>query len=148
MPPDVRTPRVTFAAPYCDDLLVEAALAVRPAERVTPWRYKPLIEEAMRGVVPEAVRHRTTKAHAALEEETGLRRHRSALLALWEDSRLSELGLVDVVALRDWCVRPLAADLESALLHPTVGCEVWLRARERNRGPLRPAKTDTGGVTA
>ncbi|MFI9344019.1 asparagine synthase-related protein [Streptomyces sp. NPDC052773] len=139
---------VTFAAPYYDDLLVEAALSVRPAERVTPWRYKPLIEEAMRGVVPEAVRHRTTKAHAALEEETGLRRHRSALLALWEDSRLSELGLVDVVALRDWCVRPLAADLESALLHPTVGCEVWLRARERTRGPLRPAKTDTGGITA
>jgi asparagine synthase (glutamine-hydrolysing) len=139
---------VTFAAPYYDDLLVEAALAVRPGERVTPWRYKPLIEEAMRGVVPETVRHRTTKAHAAFEEETGLRRHRSALLALWEDSRLRDLGLVDVAALRDWCVRPLAADLESALLHPTVGCEVWLRARERGRGPLRPAETDTGGITA
>ncbi|MGV9224951.1 asparagine synthase-related protein [Streptomyces albogriseolus] len=139
---------VTFAAPYYDDLLVEAALAVRPQERVTPWRYKPLIEEAMRGVVPDSVRHRTTKAHAALEEETGLRRHRFALLALWEDSRLRELGLVDEAALRDWCVRPLAADLESALLHPTVGCEVWLRTRERRRGPLRPAHTDTGGITA
>ncbi|MFI9150355.1 asparagine synthase-related protein [Streptomyces sp. NPDC053367] len=139
---------VDFAAPYYDDPLVEAALAVRPQERVTPWRYKPLIEEAMRGVVPEASLHRTTKAHAAFEEETGLRRHRSALLALWEDSRLRELGLVDVAALRDWCLRPLAADLESALLHPTVGCEVWLRARERQRGPLRPTTTDTGGITA
>lgn len=139
---------ITFAAPYYDDLLVEAALAVRPQDRVTPWRYKPLIEEAMRGVVPEASRSRTTKAHAAFEEETGLRRHRAALLALWEDSRLRELGLVDVAALRDWCLRPLAADLESALLHPTVGCEVWLRARERHRGPLGPTETDTGGITA
>lgn len=102
----------------------------------------------MRGIVPEAVRLRTTKAHAAFEEETGLRRHRSALLALWEDSRLSGLGLVDVAALRDWCLRPLAADLESALLHPTVGCEVWLRTRERNHGPVRPTRTDTGGITA
>ncbi|GGT01029.1 asparagine synthase [Streptomyces chromofuscus] len=139
---------VTFAAPYYDDLLVEAALAVRPQDRVTPWRYKPLIEQAMRGVVPEASRHRTTKAHAAFEEETGLRRHRTALLALWEDSRLSELGLVDVPALRDWCMRPLAADLESALLHPTVGCEVWLRTRERHRDPLQPTETDMGGITA
>ncbi|GAA3502753.1 hypothetical protein GCM10019016_098620 [Streptomyces prasinosporus] len=139
---------VTFAAPYYDDLLVEAALAVRPQDRVTPRRYKPLIEEAMRGIVPEASRRRTTKAHAAFEEETGLRRHRSSLLALWEDSRLRELGLVDVAALRDWCRRPLAADLESALLHPTVGCEVWLRARERTRGPVRPTHIDTGGITA
>ncbi|MFJ8085543.1 asparagine synthase-related protein [Streptomyces sp. NPDC096205] len=139
---------VTFAAPYYDDQLVEAALAVRPRDRVTPWQYKPLIAEAMRGVVPDASRHRTTKAHAAFEEETGLRRHRSSLLALWEESRLHELGLVDVAALRDWCLRPLAADLESALLHPTVGCEVWLRTRERNSSPLLPAKTDMGGLTA
>jgi asparagine synthase (glutamine-hydrolysing) len=52
-----------------------------------------------------------------------------------------------VAALRDWCLRPLAADLESALLHPTVGCEVWLRARERTRGPVGPTVTDTGGIT-
>jgi asparagine synthase (glutamine-hydrolysing) len=139
---------VTFTAPYYDDLLVEAALAVRPQDRVTPWRYKPLLEEAMRGIVPEAVRRRTTKAHAAYEEETGLRRHRAALLALWEDSRLAELGLVDVAALREWSLRPLAADLESALLHPTVGCEVWLRTRERDHGPMGPVATDSGGITA
>lgn len=124
---------ITFTAPYYDDRLIGAALAVRPGERVTPWRYKPLIAEAARGVVPDASRERTTKAHAALEEETGLRRHRAALLALCEDSRLARLGLVDPTALRQWCVRPLPADLESALLHPTVGCEVWLRSREEPR---------------
>ncbi|MFJ3224840.1 asparagine synthase-related protein [Streptomyces sp. NPDC086783] len=132
----------TFASPYYDDALVEVALAVRPEERVTPWRYKPLIEEAMRGVVPETSRHRTTKAHAAFEEETGLRRHRASLLALWEDSRLDRLGLVDVDALRAWCLRPLAADLECALLHPTVGCEVWLRSRESRRSGEAPRSGD------
>jgi asparagine synthase (glutamine-hydrolysing) len=119
-----------FAAPYYDDRVVEAGLAVRPEERVTPWRYKPLIVEAMRGVVPEVSRSRATRANATLEEEVGMRRHRAALLALWEDSRLARLGLVDARALREWCARPGAAELENAWLHPSVACEVWLRSRE------------------
>src|SRR5215211_610119 len=44
---------VTLAAPYHDDRVIEAGLAVRPQERITPWRYKPLIIEAMGGIVPE-----------------------------------------------------------------------------------------------
>ena len=43
---------IALAAPYYDDRVVEAGLAVRAEDRVTPWRYKPLIVEAMRGVVP------------------------------------------------------------------------------------------------
>ncbi|GHA07071.1 hypothetical protein GCM10010389_53090 [Streptomyces echinoruber] len=125
-----------FACPFYDDRVVEAGLAVRPEERVTPWRYKPLIVEAMRGVVPEAGRTRATKANATLEEEVGLRRHRRALLALCEDSRLARLGLVDAKAWRAWCDGPVSAELENVLLHPTVGCEVWLRGREAL--PRRP----------
>ncbi len=124
---------IAFTAPYYDDRLVEIALAVRHGERATPWRYKPLITEATRGVVPEVSRGRTTKAHAALEEETGLRTHRPSLLALCENPRLARLGLIDPDTLRQWRLRPLAADMESALLHPTVGCEVWLRSSEKPR---------------
>lgn len=119
-----------FASPFYDDRVIEAGLAVRPAERVTPWRYKPLIVEAMRGVVPEASRTRATKANATMEEEVGLRRHREALLALCEDSRLAKWGLIDAQAWRAWCSGPVSAELENVLLHPTVGCEVWLRTRE------------------
>ncbi|MGV4982777.1 asparagine synthase-related protein [Streptomyces sp. NRAIS4] len=121
---------ILFASPFYDDRVVETGLAVRPEERVTPWRYKPLVVEAMRGVVPEASRTRATKANATLEEEVGLRRHREALLALCEDSRLAGLGLIDADAWRTWCSGPVSAELENVLLHPTVGCEVWLRTRE------------------
>jgi len=121
---------VVCSAPYHDDRVVEACLAVRPWERITPYRYKPLVVEAMRGIVPEESRTRSTKANATLEGEVGLRRHRDRLLALCEESRLGQLGLVDVPLLREWCARPLSADLESDLLHPTVACEVWLRSRE------------------
>ncbi|AQT70521.1 lasso peptide isopeptide bond-forming cyclase [Streptomyces sp. fd1-xmd] len=129
---------VTVAAPYYDDRVIEAALAVRPQERITPWRYKPLIVEAMRGVVPEASRARGTKANATFEEEEGLRRHRAALLALCEESRLARMGLVDVEALREWCLGPLSAETGSYLLHPTVACEVWLRSRETAPPRTRP----------
>ncbi|MFJ8695128.1 lasso peptide isopeptide bond-forming cyclase [Streptomyces roseolilacinus] len=127
---------VTVSAPYYDARVIEAALAVRPQERITPWRYKPLIVEAMRGIVPEAVRARGTKANATLEEEAGLREHRPALLALCEESRLARLGLVDERVLREWCRRALSAETESYLLHPTVACEVWLRSRETTPRPV------------
>ncbi|MFI9228038.1 lasso peptide isopeptide bond-forming cyclase [Streptomyces rimosus] len=129
---------ITVAAPYYDDRVIEACLAVRTPDRITPWRYKPLIVEAMRGIVPEAVRTRDTKANATFEEETGLRRHRARLLALCEESRLGRLGLVDVDVLREWCRRSLSAETESYLLHPTVACEVWLRSREMTPAPPGP----------
>ena len=86
---------VTLAAPYYDDRVIEAGLAVRPQERITPWRYKPLILEAMRGIVPDESLTRQTKANGSGDSDPGLRRHREELLALWEDSRLGRLGLVD-----------------------------------------------------
>ncbi|GGV42646.1 lasso peptide isopeptide bond-forming cyclase [Streptomyces spectabilis] len=126
---------VTVAAPYYDDRVIEAALAVRTPERITPWRYKPLIVEAMRGIVPETSRTRDTKANATFEEEAGLRRHRGELLALCDDSRLARLGLVDARILREWCRKSLSAETESYLLHTTVACEVWLRSREMTPSP-------------
>ena len=119
-----------LAAPYYDDRVVEAGLAVRPEDRVTPWHYKPLIVEAMRGIVPEASRVRQTKANGAVDVEPGLRRHRPEVLALWEDSRLAALGLVDAAALREASTRPLPPELQYGVLDQIVACEVWLRSLE------------------
>jgi asparagine synthase (glutamine-hydrolysing) len=121
---------VDLAAPYYDDRVIEAALAVRPEDRVTPWRYKPLIVEAMRGIVPDESRARQTKANGSADVEPGLRRHRAELLALWEGSRLGALGLVDAAAVREACTRPLPPDLQFGVLDQLVACEVWLRSLE------------------
>jgi asparagine synthase (glutamine-hydrolysing) len=122
---------VTLANPYHDDRVVEAGLAVRPEERVTPWRYKPLIVEAMRGIVPEPSLSRDTKANGTGDEEPGLRRHRAEVLALWDDSRLARLGLVDGALLRDMCTRPMPPHLQLGVLYQSIACEVWLRSLER-----------------
>jgi asparagine synthase (glutamine-hydrolysing) len=126
---------VTLAAPYYDDRVIEAGLAVRPEERITPWRYKPLITEAMRGIVPDQSLARQTKANGSCDASPGLRQHRAELLALWEDSRLGRLGLIDADALRELCTRPLPPELEFGGLDQTVACEVWLRTLDRATVP-------------
>jgi asparagine synthase (glutamine-hydrolysing) len=126
---------VTLAAPYYDDRVIEAGLAVRPEERITPWRYKPLITEAMSGIVPDQSLARQSKANGSCDASPGLRRHRAELLALWEDSRLGRLGLVDADALRELCTRPLPPELEFGGLDQTVACEVWLRTLDRATVP-------------
>ncbi len=123
---------VMLAAPYYDDRVIEAGLAVRPQERVTPWRYKPLIVEAMHGIVPDQSLTRQTKANGTGDEESGLRRHRAEILALWEDSRLGRLGLIDAAALRELCTRPIPPHLQLGVLYQSVACEVWLRTLERS----------------
>jgi asparagine synthase (glutamine-hydrolysing) len=126
---------VTLAAPYYDDRVIEAGLAVRPQERITPWRYKPLIIEAMRGIVPDESLTRQTKANGSVDSGPGLQLHRKELLTLWEDSRLGRLGLIDAKALHETCTRPLPPDLEHGGLDQTVACELWLRSLERTTVP-------------
>ena len=116
-----------MAHPFLDDRVSEACLAVRPDERVTPWHYKPLLLAAMAGLVPAECLARTSKAQAALDAATGLREHRGDLLALWKDSRLAQLGLVDAEQLTALAHRPSTPELRHAILYPTIGCEVWLR---------------------
>lgn len=120
-----------MAHPFLDDRVIEACLAVRPAERVTPWAYKPVLTAAMRGLVPEACLRRTTKATAAMDAADGLRDHRADLLALWADSRLARLGLVDGAELRRLARRPASPGLSDAILYSTIAAEVWLRALSR-----------------
>ncbi|MFF1512150.1 lasso peptide isopeptide bond-forming cyclase [Streptomyces sp. NPDC058326] len=121
---------LAISAPYYDDRVIEAGLAVRPQDRITPWRFKPLIVEAMRGIVPEESLTRHTKDEGSHEVEVGLREHRAELLALCEDSRLGRLGLIDAHAFREVCSRPLPPTLPFDGLYQTAACEMWLRARE------------------
>ncbi|MFI5783366.1 asparagine synthase-related protein [Nocardia sp. NPDC051570] len=127
---------VTLALPYYDDRVIEAALAVRPQDRVSPWRYKPLIKEAMRGIVPDETLTRQTKDISTSDEVNGFRRHRGDLLALWEDSRLARLGLIDAATLHELCRGPLPAQLGEDSLRQTLACEVWLRSLEGSPVPV------------
>ncbi|WP_146159490.1 asparagine synthase-related protein [Allonocardiopsis opalescens] len=119
---------VSWHAPFVDDRVVEAALAIRFEDVAMPDRYKPALVEAMRGTVPDAVLGRRTKSEYSAEAYDSLRRHRDELLGLCEDMRLARLGLVDADALRSTLLALPPSSFTLMPLVATFACEVWLRA--------------------
>lgn len=130
------------AAPFYDDRILEATLAVRLADRISPWRYKPLLVEAMRGVVPDALLARTTKDHMSSDEHQGLRQHAPELADLWAGSRLAGRGLVDARHLLTLAAEPFSPVLVEHSISSTVAGETWLRTAENAAGPT-PGHTST-----
>jgi asparagine synthase (glutamine-hydrolysing) len=126
---------VALDMPFFDDRVIEAAMAVRLPERATPYRYKPLLAEAMHGVLPEQIRTRTTKGVFSQDVRAGLRQHRDAIADLFADSTLAARGLID----RDRVVAALFApyaDFRPVFaVEDLIGCENWLRTAVR---PTRP----------
>ncbi|MFJ9613309.1 asparagine synthase-related protein [Streptomyces noursei] len=119
---------VVYEAPFLDDAVIEAALAVRLSDRV-PGGGEPVLAAAMRGLVPGPVLGRGSRRAHSAELHAGLRRNRRALAALCEDSHLAALGLI-----RPEALRPVLTSLQpdtGALrpLDPTLAAEFWLRAR-------------------
>ncbi|RMI43655.1 asparagine synthetase B family protein [Actinomadura harenae] len=134
------TSRVTgmaWEAPYVDDRVVEAVLSLRHRDRVDLTRYKPVLSEALRGLVPAPFLGRTTKSEYSAEAYRALRRNRADLLSLFEDSRLARRGLVDLDALRRALTVPPPTALAFVPLVSTVACEVWARSIQVPAGGVR-----------
>ncbi|MFE7311563.1 asparagine synthase-related protein [Streptomyces sp. NPDC057555] len=114
--------------PYLDDRVVEAALSIVPHERYTPWRYKPVLATAMRGLVPDVILDRSTKGHYEDPIDSALQQHVPDLLELFEGSLLAHRGLIDMAKLRTTLLTPPHInDAWSAQLEALVGAELWLR---------------------
>ncbi|MFC4912919.1 asparagine synthase-related protein [Actinomadura gamaensis] len=128
--------------PFCDDAVIEACLAARPHEVVSGWAYKPLLTTAMRGVLPESILARTSKDHANVEWQAGMRAHQGELAAWAENSHLVAVGLAEPAALRRALVSPDlygggAADLENTLI-----AEAWLRDLAAHPAPAHLHRHD------
>ncbi|MEU6588543.1 lasso peptide isopeptide bond-forming cyclase [Streptomyces sp. NPDC046881] len=123
--------RVPLHMPYLDDRVVEAALAVRLHERAMPWRYKPLLADAMRGLVPDAVLDRSTKGEFSRDMYTGWRRNLPAILEIFSDSALAAHGLIDADGLRTALLTPQADNTMYIAVEHLLGCEIWFRSTRR-----------------
>ncbi|MFI6901317.1 asparagine synthase-related protein [Nonomuraea sp. NPDC050394] len=118
---------ITMSAPFFDDRVIEAALSARPGDRYDPARYKPVLADAMRGIVPEVTLGRTTKSETSASAVMGSRKHRDQIMALAEDSLLGELGLIDRDLFRATCRGPIDVLTQHRRIEPTLACEMWLR---------------------
>lgn len=113
-----------IALPYLDDHVLEACLAVRPDERGTPWRYKPLLTAALDGIVPTELLNRTTKASSGSDFYQGLHQHRRQLLDLVSQSQLAQRGLIEPAPLRAALLTPRSRTAQA--LEDTLAVEYWL----------------------
>ncbi|MGH3720809.1 MAG: albusnodin/ikarugamycin family macrolactam cyclase [Pseudonocardiaceae bacterium] len=119
---------VQLHAPYLDDAVVSACLAVPAANRTSPRQAKPLLRAAMTGRVPESVLTRTTKGDYSMLSYRGLSRHHHVLSDLLTGSRLASLGLLDDAVVRADLARGAAGlPIPLAALDHVLGTELWLR---------------------
>ncbi|GGT91261.1 asparagine synthase [Streptomyces coeruleorubidus] len=122
---------VNLDLPYYDQRVLEAVLRVRPHEHADPRRYKPLLAEAMRGIVPPAILGRATKGEFGLDLRQGLADNLPSILNLFADSALAQRGLIDADTLRNRLLAP-QRDLSMVFaLEALLGCELWLRTAAR-----------------
>jgi asparagine synthase (glutamine-hydrolysing) len=133
--------------PYLDDRVIETALAVRLDERITPWRLKPLLIDAMHDVLPAPIAARTTKGEFGEDVRVGLRRHLPDILAVFADSTLATHGLIDTDRLRRALLAPHVDWTAMFAMEDLLGCETWLRAVHAPPIPPLARRTHATPVT-
>lgn len=106
---------------------------------MTPWQYKPLLTEAMRGIVPAPILGRVTKGDYTTDAHAGFRRHLPQILEFFTDSALAEAGLINPAVLRACLLGPDSDNHTIIALDTTLACETWLRTTTRH--PPRTART-------
>jgi asparagine synthase (glutamine-hydrolysing) len=132
--------------PYLHRPLVELALGLPPELCVRPHERKWILREAMRGILPEKVRTRVGKGALDGLNVWSLMRDTARTDSLLENSMLSDLGCLDVGALRR-----VLDDIRHGtnhhagwrdMLSTALDMEMWLRLQSG-----RWAATDPQGTT-
>jgi len=117
--------------PLLDHRLVEYGISLPDHLKVHHGWSKFAIREAMRGVLPDAVRQRTSKLGFAAPDRRWLAHDlRPQVTTLIEDSMRCE-RYVDVAALRRWYASPQAAGASEEAylgLFRILALEMWMRA--------------------
>ncbi|MEU3601026.1 albusnodin/ikarugamycin family macrolactam cyclase [Streptomyces sp. NPDC006798] len=114
--------------PFTDARIMESALAVPAEERWSAHRYKPLLTDSVRDLLPDSVVRRGAKGLFAMDHHHGLRANLGRVLEL-ADGHLADLGLVQPAVLRSLLRRgALGVDIPWGLIEPVLGTELWLRA--------------------
>jgi asparagine synthase (glutamine-hydrolysing) len=116
--------------PFLYRPLVEASLKLPPKQRIRPEGSKWILRESMRGLLPEDVRSRLSKARIDARILWSLQRERARVDALLRDPILAQLGCIRTEDLRlevDSARRGLPTNL--VMLMCALSLETWLTVR-------------------
>jgi asparagine synthase (glutamine-hydrolysing) len=115
-------------APFLDNAVIRACTRLPAYRRADPAVRKPLLREALSGLVPDAVLGRSTKGSYSAEDWRGVRQAAAELKARVSTTRLADLGIVEPRAVRISLDR--AIDRRPAPIpafNRLLGTDLWLR---------------------
>lgn len=134
---------VEMRYPFLYRPLVELGLSVPWERKIAPGTRKPLLRRAMRGILPEPLRTRTSKTTANQSFFLAIERQWDEIEPLVRQPVLAELGVVDRDEFRHAMRRARHGVGEQVIaLGWTLGLEAWVRtfthpSEGRERGPDR-----------
>ncbi|HEY0306142.1 MAG TPA: asparagine synthase-related protein [Longimicrobiales bacterium] len=116
--------------PFLHRPLVEFALSLPISLKVRPGTHKWILREAMRGVVPEKIRTRTTKGGMDARIFWTLQHEASLVRTLLTDPILGQMGCVDVDELHKMVEVARQGEYRHTVhLFSVLSLETWLRTR-------------------
>jgi len=122
--------------PYLDRRVIEFALAIPLEQCVRPFETRSLVRRALRGILPEPVRTRKTKAGPSEAFCRALVREWGWVSTLLKDPRVAAHGFVDRAAFLRALDRARHGVVTSMVqLLRTVSLEIWLRTLEQSPLP-------------
>jgi asparagine synthase (glutamine-hydrolysing) len=123
--------------PFTDAQVITACLTVSTWLRSSPFRYKPLLAEAMADLLPIPVATRQTKGDFTPDHYLGLRANTNVLHEL-ASGRLAELGLVDPDSLRQLLDHAAAGlPVTFSEFEPVLAAETWLHTIDATHASTR-----------
>jgi len=133
--------RIMISHPFLDPRVICLALGIRARFRQAPGRTKPLLAEAMRGMLPEKIRRRERNGRADASRFATLAENLPALETMVRHSPVDDLEILDKRVLID-CLRRAATGVGrspagAVRLGTTLSLLAWL-SQEGRQSPLLP----------
>jgi len=119
-------PDMEFVAPYLEDEMIQASL-VYPSVISGQNMSKPIILEAMKGILPEFFYRDTYKSDYSYDLYEDYERSKKSFLKMIQGSLLAELKLVDLNIIREIADSPLRSTETLFDFERMIHMEVWLR---------------------
>ncbi|CAN5616116.1 asparagine synthase-related protein [soil metagenome] len=122
--------QVEMRYPFLYRPLVEWSLQLPARQRAWPHAQKWILREAMRGLLPDEIRTRTTKGAIAARILWSMRHEKARLDHMLKDPILAQIGCIDGAALRDAVDRAVrGVPVHNVHLFSALSLETWLSAR-------------------
>jgi asparagine synthase (glutamine-hydrolysing) len=119
---------ITLHAPFLDSTVVETCLSLPAHRRWDPFIAKPLLRNALAGLVPIEILDRRTKGDYTQPAYAGLRRASNTLRKLFESPATADYGLIEPAPVRETLGNALQGmPAPWGAINQLIAIELWLR---------------------